>query len=340
MRQLSHTAKCLEKVLGTAGLVAADVGAANGVLPHFRPVQEVATFYLFEPEASAYEKLVAEHQAAGRSNIRVINTALASGRGTRTLHVANQPTGSSLLRPRPDATDYTISSYFYPLREVEIHTDRLGDVLDQVGEPALHMIKIDVQGCELEVLEGLDDRRAATLMSAQVEVGMPGSYENQPSLAELDRWMQRNGLALFDLEPARANLTLDDDGDAYHLRVFRTYRRAPSVRSRLWEVDAFYFRREDLVLASSDPADVRRLIAAYAVHGFFAHGHRLAETARKKGLLSQVEERDLQDALVTWHDTSLDRRLTARARRTFKRMLHKAISPEQATRLYALVFRP
>jgi FkbM family methyltransferase len=337
MNTLSQSAKQLKEVLGGATLVVADVGAANGVLPHFRAVQEVATFYLFEPEGAAYRRLVEEYARDSRTNVHVVNTALASRQGERTLHVANQATGSSLLRPRTNATDYTISSYFFPLREVQIHTNRLADVLDTAGETALHMIKIDVQGAELEVLEGLDDARASTLISAQVEVGMPGSYENQPSLADVERWMGKHGLALFDLEPARATLMLDGDSNAYHTRVFNTFRRSPSVRARLWEVEAFYFRKEELVLESGDADTVRRLMAAYAVHGFFAHAHSLAGKAHVAGILEKRAARALEESLVSWHAASLGTSIPERAKRTFKRMLHKALTPERATRIYARI---
>jgi len=327
---LSPEASLLTEILAGNELVVVDVGAANGVLPWFRSSQEVATFYLFEPEKKAYDKLVAELVEAGRSNVKVINTALASTRGTRKLHVTNKPTGSSILPIRADATEYTPSSYFYPIREVEIETEPLGAVLDTVKQPLLHLMKIDVQGGELEVLRGLDDARAKAMLSVEVEVGMPGAYEGQPSFATVNAWMEERGLVLFDLQPAHARLTLDDERFGYHTKVFNTFRSDTSVRPRIFETELVYFRREDEVLAKRDGGEVRRLCAAYAIHDFVAHAHRLAGRAAELGLL---DAKPLQDSIVRWHRGRLDRSLPGRMRRAVKRVANRTFDPAQMTKV-------
>lgn len=332
MASTTGVAAFLRELLGDTKLVVADVGAANGALPHFRPLLEVATFFLFEPERTAYERLVAEMADAARNNVRIVNAALAATRRTRTLYVTNQRTGSSLLPVRSDAAEYGSSSYFYPLQEVQIETKRLEDILTQANESALHMVKIDVQGGELEVLEGLGSL-GSTLLSAQVEVGMPGSYEGEPSFSEVDKWMNEHGLVLFDLIPAHANLTLSGDNHAYHMRVFKTYRSSPSVRRRIWYVETYYFRREDLVLGKREAGEVHRLVSAYAVHGFHAHAHRLAEKAAAEGIFSIEEARSIQEIIIRWHDATLDRSFPASMKRIAKRLIHKLLTPEQALHL-------
>lgn len=330
---VTETTALLRDLLGSTKLVVADVGAANGVLAHFLPVQEVATFFLFEPEKSAYDKLVAAQKQAGRSNVRVINTALAATRGPRTLYVANQPTGSSLLKPRADVLEYIRPSYFFPIREVQIETERLENVLNDAGEPALHMIKIDVQGAEMEVLEGLG-ARANTLLSVQSEVGMPGAYEGQPSFGDVDKWMNAHGLTLFDLIPARCPITLDGDKHAYHLNVFKTFRSDTTLRSHIWEGELFYFRREELVLEERSADQVRRLAAAYCVHSFFSYAHRLATRAAEKNIITATEAKKIQDIVVKWHDVKASSSLRAKARRFVRRVTNQALSPEQSSRIY------
>lgn len=335
MKPLSLEASFLSALLGDAKLVVADVGAANGVLPHFRPALEVATFFLFEPEKEAYEKLQAQFFESPRKNAHLINTALSAAGGKRAFYMTNRRTGSSLLPIRSDAMEYGQSSYFFPQKEVEIETKKIQDVLEEAGEQALHMIKIDVQGGELEVLQGMSASQASTLLSAEVEIGMPGSYVGEPTLADIDTWMKPRGLVLFDIMPARAQLTLDDDRHAYHTRVFETYRSDASVRSRVWYVEAFYFREEDRVLKTHQAQEVRRLSAAYALHGFFAHAYRLTTKALDAKILSQKQASEMHEILKRWHNIKLDRSLFGRTKRFLKRFLHRVLTPEQAAQMHA-----
>src|SRR3990167_687488 len=97
MKTLSLEASFLSALLGDAKLVIADVGAANGVLSHFCPALEVATFFLFEPEKEAYEKLRVQFFETSQNNVHIMNTALSATGGKRTFYITNRRTGSSLL---------------------------------------------------------------------------------------------------------------------------------------------------------------------------------------------------------------------------------------------------
>ncbi|NTW52537.1 MAG: FkbM family methyltransferase, partial [Chlorobiaceae bacterium] len=71
----------------------------------------------------------------------------------------------------------------------EIQTKKLDDVYDI---PQIDMLKMDIQGSELSVLEnGIE--KLKDCLSIQLEVSYVCLYENQPTYGEIDLWMRKHG---------------------------------------------------------------------------------------------------------------------------------------------------
>ena len=89
---------------------------------------------------------------------RHYSVGLSEFGGNRTLYVTNQDSGSSLLKPKVKRSMahrlLHINDYFFPLREVEISTASLLDIVSDspVSQPIL--VKLDTQGTELSILRG------------------------------------------------------------------------------------------------------------------------------------------------------------------------------------------
>src|SRR5712671_3642990 len=104
-------------ILAGADLVAIDVGASHFLPTNFHPLERVVTLCLFEPYEPAAEELRRKYAQLGLTNVKIFGDALADSNGTRTLHVTNVPSSSSLLKPKP--REYFESpDYIYPIREV------------------------------------------------------------------------------------------------------------------------------------------------------------------------------------------------------------------------------
>lgn len=296
-------------LLGPTHLVAVDCGAARGLLPHWRNLANVAQLYLVEPDPEARPGIeLALRRDGVTSKVEIIQEALSGTGGPRTLYVPPARSSASLLETRMEvALEYGDRANLVPMREVTIETRTLGAVLDERSVAAVDMIKLDVQGVELEVLKSMGAQRSSKLFSVELEVGMHDAVVGQPPLAAVQSFMDDNGLELFDLVPKHTHLNRDGASNYYHREVFGTYPNAPTIAGRLWEVDATYFRRSDLAIQGGAD-DVRKLCFAYCVYGFFAHAHRLAERARAASVIDRGEESRIQREVVAWH-----RRLHLRA---------------------------
>jgi FkbM family methyltransferase len=131
-----------------AGLTVLDVGAHVGhyTLLASGLVGPAGRVIAFEPHPVLGRVLRRNVGRAGCQNVTVVPMALgrASGPGTLVLHPPDNFGGSSL---RPDA-----ASAHHERAEVQVTT--LDEALDRLGAPPVHLAKIDVEGAELDVIDG------------------------------------------------------------------------------------------------------------------------------------------------------------------------------------------
>ena len=74
--------------------------------------------------------------------------------------------------------------------KVECRLRRLSDVLREEGAEAVDVLKVDVEGAEMEVLQGIDDEHWAALRCAVVEVHDVGGR-----LAAIQALLLKHGLS-------------------------------------------------------------------------------------------------------------------------------------------------
>lgn len=199
---LLHSERYARELIGSRRLVAIDVGAANGLLPHWHSLDGVAQIYQVDPRADACRELEAINQEGGHPDLyKVICAAVAGTEGSRTLYVSNAPTGTSLFPPdfssAADAGAYLTEDYFFPIVERVIETRTLGSIFDELGEPRADLIKLDIQGAELEALRGLGEARLKDLLGVELEVGMTGLYHEAADFSAVQGFMARQGFELY-----------------------------------------------------------------------------------------------------------------------------------------------
>src|SRR5581483_9093496 len=216
------------EILGEQKIVAVDVGAAMGLLPHWEWLDGIATIYQVEPRADACRTLEAQNarrQSPGMYH--VVEAALAERGGKATLYVSSAPTGTSLLRPdpvsSPDCCDYVDLTYLYPIEEREIEVETLATLMNRLGEQQLDLVKLDVQGSELPILRGLDAARANNLLGVELEIGLHDFYPEQAGFCDAMQFLEKQGLELFDVHVARVHRPFQNDHAYYQRRVFSVY---------------------------------------------------------------------------------------------------------------------
>jgi FkbM family methyltransferase len=296
----------LRTILEQETFVAVDVGAANGLLPHWELLNAAAEVYQVEPRKDACAELERINDAAGLSATRhVICAGVAGSDGPRTLYVSNVPTGTSILRFEPDSgadcTDYVDANYLFPIREQRIETRRLSSIMTEAGEARVDLVKLDIQGAELEALRGLGQDRLPVLLGAELEVGLHAFYPREARFPAVEQFMNDIGMELFDVRVARVRRPLHGEYGAYEADIFAVDPNSPTIAARIWEFDAVYFRKKSVVLARGDQGEVRRMAVAYATYNYYSEAHSLIEKAERADILDVDTARDLKQAIVDLH---------------------------------------
>ena len=169
-----------------------DVGANRGqflteYIKHFPDAQ----FFCFEPLTTEINEL--ENVAKKfKNNIVVVNSALGNREGKILFHQHSHSSSSSILTTTNNCKDLFPQTKDQKDIEISITT------LDNYFEDKLNsnykniLLKIDVQGFELEVLKGA--QKTLNMISAcLLEINFTNLYKNQASFNELYEFLRRMG---------------------------------------------------------------------------------------------------------------------------------------------------
>ena len=169
-----------------------DIGAACiAEVPVYKNLLDLHLAHLtaFEGDSRQIKKI----QESFGDQVTIYNDFLSDGT-EKTLYLASEDTGmTSLLKP--DLTALKFFNGFVHFGKIhkteQIQTKRLDDV---AGIHAIDMLKMDIQGSELSVLNnGLNTLKDC--LAIQLEISYICLYENQPTFGEIDVWMRQNGFA-------------------------------------------------------------------------------------------------------------------------------------------------
>ncbi|MBI4898032.1 MAG: FkbM family methyltransferase [Actinobacteria bacterium] len=172
-----------------------DVGANRGQFAIYSCNRfPVAALHCFEPIPEARAKL--EEVVPSNRNITVHNVALASVRGSVDFHVSVDDDSSSLLPASRDQIAMFPGSRRD--RTISVRTERLDDVLadQELARPVL--MKLDIQGAELEALKGAAETLAKTEY-VLVECSFVELYDGQAFGDEVISFLRNVGFDLVGL---------------------------------------------------------------------------------------------------------------------------------------------
>ncbi len=161
------------------------------------------TIYGFDADADACESANAQIEQDSTINWTEKHIPLALGKACeeRTLYVTHAPMCSSLYQPNEQ-----FLSRFMGLQElagldfeIEIETTTLDQFCLEEKVKEIDFLQIDVQGADLEVLQGAANLLSRSVLSIQVEVEFSPLYCEQPLFRDVDRYLDQYGFSLFDL---------------------------------------------------------------------------------------------------------------------------------------------
>ncbi len=153
-----------------------------------RPGCRVIAFEPLSAPAARYERLF-----AGRENISLQRLALGSEPGTVDIHVSGRDDSSSLL-PISGVQTETFPGTAEVGREV-VQVMPLDQAVDVAALAKPVLLKIDVQGFELELLKGAENS-LNHVSDIYCELSFLPFYEGQPLAPEVIAWLAARGFEM------------------------------------------------------------------------------------------------------------------------------------------------
>jgi FkbM family methyltransferase len=243
-----------------------DVGAAGGVNRRYWKNFRNLTVVGFEPDEREFSKL---QQSEGQ---RWYQIALNSSDGVFDLNVTRHQTNTSLLEPNIelikqlslDVRDFDI------IRKVPLRCQTLDRVCADHGIVP-HVVKLDTQGTELDILKGGEACLRRSIFAVEAEVEFLPLYKNQALFTDVHEYVSGLGFQLMGfLNPVRIRGRECGDGRG--------------ASSHLLSSDALYFKSlsrmaEDL--AQGDSTSLTAAIAVSVAYGYDGYAQELCHIARR-----------------------------------------------------------
>lgn len=182
----------------------------------FRNLWGPTSIYCFEPRPDAFEVLRQEWDSY--SHVHLVNKAVSKTRGSMTLHVNHLAGTSSLLEINAESEYYRPE--FAERAAITVHTVTLDDFCEAEKIRTIDLLMIDVQGGELDVLEGavnLLSRRAIDVI--YIEVFFVDLYKDCPQFDDVANYLNGHGFVFHSFHnPGRVPPTPAPWSDALFVR--------------------------------------------------------------------------------------------------------------------------
>ena len=173
-------------------LVIIDGGAHKGsTVKEFCERTVSSKIYAFEPQPECAAEIKKIYY--GNRNVLVIQKALGSERKTTQFNILKRSSSSSIFKPTQINTD--LHGNEMNINEViDVDLIKIDDI---INEDEIDIIKLDLQGYELEALKGAYKHLQNTKVII-TEVEFIQLYENQPLFADIDFNLRKNGFHFFN----------------------------------------------------------------------------------------------------------------------------------------------
>ncbi len=224
----------------------------------------------FEPDPAAFEKLSPTGQWRSEA---FIDAAIGDSSGENTLNITTDPIGSSFLDPDSAIGErYHLTDLFSVKERVTVSTLTLQDALIQKALTPPDLLKLDVEGLELAVLEA-----GADILKSVVAIKVEGAFLpqrlGQPLAPELIAWLEVQGFCLMDIIELSKWRSRSWAVDPYSVRNSPSY-----SRGRLVQADFLFLREPEMV----DREIAAKAALAAIGMGFFDHGLEIFEACQQE----------------------------------------------------------
>jgi FkbM family methyltransferase len=193
-------------------LIIIDVGANVGQsVERFKNNFDVKKIFSFEPNPDCFAQLIENHKPS--SVFHPFNVGLGSVNGTKVFFEQPDSGSGSFLELNIKSKDYlkttseqakqnhnktTLKKNIVANTEISVLISTLDKIISEQNLELIHLLKIDTQGYEKEVLSGAPKTLNKTLI-LEVEVIFADLYKKQSKLSDLEKILAPKGFVLWDI---------------------------------------------------------------------------------------------------------------------------------------------
>lgn len=193
--------------------VIVDVGANEGFYAHSVAQNSDVMVYSAEPNPVAYNFLRKNIGANNLTNVIPVNYGIWSSKKEAEISIIPQITSVSTMSLIPTSF---MSHAMNRVKKVTIQTITLADLVEMYGITHIDLLKIDVEGGELEVFKG-----GLSILDIVDRIVL--EYHSQELRQEVTELLAKYGYVVYYHEPDR-----DDFGDLYFVKSSSSLVSAPA----------------------------------------------------------------------------------------------------------------
>lgn len=174
-----------------------DVGASEGsVVQKYKGLYPGARIHAFEPQPDAFAIL--RQKTDGEKDVICTETALSDSTGKAMFHKARSGPASSLL-PAVHSASF-VDDHTRPAEQFEVTLETLDHYCEVRKIDRIDILKMDVQGNELNILKGGRQMLSADRISLiYSEVWFIAAYDRQPFYEDIALFLREFGYLPFGL---------------------------------------------------------------------------------------------------------------------------------------------
>lgn len=255
-------------------LVIADVGAVGGPEARWLELQEHIHFLTFDPLVPPSANAPDERRSTN------FQAALGAKPGPAVLRLMKDSHASTICEPHSENfADFVIHKGLEQTGAIPLELDSLDHCIESRPDLTPHVLKIDVEGADLDVLRGAVGALDRSVLAVRVEVSFIERHRDAPFFGDTDAFLRAHGFQLFQLSREmwlRNNL-------AYG------YTSEPQIA---WGDAVYFLNRRDFMsrlqkLASAErPALLAKFVVVLLSFGVHDYAVELIETALQEQHIS------------------------------------------------------
>ena len=238
----------LEILLQKESISIIDLGAAGGIEPRWAKISAYLNYFGFEPDSRAIQL----DTNKDFKSYTVIPSLVSNKREIKNLYISREEGKSSIYQPNNEfISRFPNSRRFETVKTVSLETATIDTLIKQ----EIDFIKLDIQGAELDALEGSQEVLKSVL-GIESEVEFMEMYKSQPLFSNVNEFLLKQGFEFIDFTNLRrwerdrlGEIGQCVFGDGLYLRSpeFISSSRYTEIKIRKYIAILFLYNRFDLI---------------------------------------------------------------------------------------------